>query len=253
MPCNINPGERDSKNVKQLQLFLRVVKHFVRGRRQSLYQGAIDGWYGPATGTAVKAWQRTHKLKPDGWAGCVTTTKMKLACADHNCNKPAKPVKPVEPVKPVKPVEPVKPPAVVVPPSTVPSRILPDHTVSIGDIGFYAEAPDVVEPFKRTVYDKVEIDNGPPRFYATNIRNREMNFKVTLIKKHPDAQAWTLPYKYPNGKPNFEALLKDVKQCEGIKKFSSIYIGSFQALITVKITDFKPGTAVANFNVQEIP
>ena len=241
MPCDIKPGEK-SKNVTQLQLFLKVVK---------TYFGVVDGKYGFYTKNAVKAWQKKHGLDPDGWAGCKTTTKMKLACANHTCGKkPAKPVNP--PATPVKPPAPIIPPAPIVPPSNPPSRILPDHTVSIGDIGFYAEAPDVVEPFKRTVYDKIEIDNGPPRFYATNIRNREMNFKVTLIKKHKNAQAWTLPYKYPNGNPNFEALLNDVKQCEGIKKFSSIYIGAFKALITVKITDFKPGTAVANFNVQEI-
>jgi peptidoglycan hydrolase-like protein with peptidoglycan-binding domain len=235
MACNIRPGER-SENVKQLQRFLK---------NPGWYTGNIDGKYGKYTKMAVKTYNRKHGLDPDGYAGCKTTTKMKLACAKHNCNK-------TQPNKPTPP-KPVTPPTPIVPPSSNPNRILPDHTVSIGNIGFYAEAPELVEPFQRTVYDKVEIENGPPRFYATNIRNREMNFKVTVIKKHPKANLWTLPYKYPNGKPNFQELLNDIKQCEGIKEFSSVYIGAFKALITIKITDFKPGTAIANFNVQEIP
>ena len=174
MPCNIKFGE-NSKNVKVLQQFLR---------NKSLYHSAIDGKYGVFTRLAVKAYQRKHRrLRVDGWAGCVTTGVMKLNCAKHNCSKT-----PRKPVKPVKAAKPVKAP-VVKPRSRVSSRILPDHTVSIGNIGFYAEAPELVEPFKRTIYDKVEIDNGPPRFYATNIRNREMNFKVTLIKKHPNERA----------------------------------------------------------------
>lgn len=135
----------------------------------------------------------------------------------------------------------------MVPPLNLPNHILPDHTVSIDNIGFYAETPDLTEPFTRTNYDKIEIENGPPRYYPTNTTNREMNFKVTLIKELPSK-----PYQHTNGQPNFQELLKNIQQCQGIHQFSSIYIGSFTALITIKINDFKPGTATANFNIQEI-
>ena len=77
MPCKIKPGER-SKNVKQLQLFLRNLK---------LYTRRIDSYYGPYTLKAVKIYQKQHKLKVDGFAGCITTQKMELQCAVHNCPK----------------------------------------------------------------------------------------------------------------------------------------------------------------------
>lgn len=206
MACNIKPGAT-GENVTQLQRFLKVVKQ---------YTGKIDGQYGNFTKIAVKSYQKRHGLYPDGQAGCKTTTYMKLQCALHDCDKPA-PKKPLNPIAKPKTtptiVTPVPQPTPTLPPPSKPNYILPDHTVSIDNIGFYAENPELVEPFQRKIYDKIEIDNGPPRFYPTGTHNREMNFKVTLIQKLP-----ATPY------PNFQKLLNFIKPCEGIHKFSSIYM-----------------------------
>ena len=194
MPCNINPGEK-SKNVEVLQQFLRD---------NSLYKFAIDGKYGFYTRKTVRAWQRSHGLGQDGWAGCVTTTKMKLACANHNCNKPAKPVKPVEPVKPV------KPPAPIIPPSGASHQITfhlnppngPNNFIVI-ELNYYQDLDDYVSggqltlPLDHNIYQKfkinalfelkwtwkgaraVKIMNG----YITNLKRSGSKLEITFKDK----------------------------------------------------------------------
>jgi hypothetical protein len=110
---------------------------------------------------------------------------------------------------------------------------LPDHTVLIEGYGFYAESVDVAEPFRRDNYDSVEIENGPPRFYKTNVTLRQMTFKTTIMG-------------------NRSQTLDMLSHLHGLKHFTSIYIGSFLAIITLKLSEFTPQGLVANFTIQEV-
>jgi hypothetical protein len=116
--------------------------------------------------------------------------------------------------------------------------ILPDHTVSIDDIGFFAENPDVSEPFKRYKYDMVELDSGTPRHYQIGIQLRSMNFTTTITG-----------IGYTN---SLEDVLEMLKKCIGIHLFTSRYIGSFTALINIKLNGFTPDSVKAAFTVEEI-
>lgn len=156
MPCNIKPG-KNSKNVEVLQQFLRD---------NSLYKFAIDGKYGPATITAVKAWQKAHGLGQDGWAGCKTTTKMNLPCAEHNCGgTSAQPLTRISP-KPV-----FNPLAPIIPPSGASHQIIfhlnpPNgpNNFRVMEINYYQDLDDYVSggqltlPLDHNIYQEFKIN-----------------------------------------------------------------------------------------------
>ena len=113
---------------------------------------------------AVKAWQKKHGLDPDGWAGCKTTTKMKLACANHTCGK-----KPATPVNP--PATPVKPPAPIIPPSGAGHQLIfhlnPPHGPNkfrVVEINYYQDLEDytgggnLTLPLDHEIYTKFKIN-----------------------------------------------------------------------------------------------
>lgn len=112
--------------------------------------------------------------------------------------------------------------------------IQPNHTCSIDNIGFYTETPDITEPYARHQYDSIEIENGPPRSYQTGITPRELTFKATL--RHED----------PTETINL------LRECVGIRQFTSVYVGSFRAEITVKLGEFTLDSVVAAFTAKEV-
>ena len=67
--------------VRELQLLLKAA---------GLYSKNADGKFGPLTEAAVKAFQRKHGLKVDGWAGPQTMAKLRAA-AKPAAPKPAAP------------------------------------------------------------------------------------------------------------------------------------------------------------------
>jgi hypothetical protein len=126
--------------------------------------------------------------------------------------------------------------------------VLPDHTVSIDEIGFYAENPNLTEPITRNNYDTLEIQNGPPLTYKTNTILRAMTFQATLINTSSGVRG----NKHEEVAQFIFNTLELIQKCVGVHKFTSIYIGSFNALIEVKLADFKPRSVVASFNISEV-
>jgi hypothetical protein len=143
--------------------------------------------------------------------------------------------------------------------------VLPNHTVSIDDNGFYAENPDVSEPFQRNKYDMVEVDSGPPRHYQTGIQLRTINFTTTINNIKPPHIPLLSPeelekYNKITSTDNsgggylysLEEVLEMLKNCIGIHLFTSRYIGSFPAIIQVKVNSFTPDSVKVAFTVEEI-
>lgn len=105
MACDIKVGSKGA-NVIKLQKFLSGTTY--QGGKP-YYRGKIDADYGNLTKGAtsgkyiggVALWQYHHKLKPDGYAGPITTARMGIRCAVSVAPKPATPtVKPLPtPVK----------------------------------------------------------------------------------------------------------------------------------------------------------
>ena len=115
--------------------------------------------------------------------------------------------------------------------------ILPNHDVTIGNMGFYAGDCKSDQPVAAWNYDTVEIELGLPRVYKTNIKPRHMTFTVVINSSNRMAER------------------KKIDALVGIHPFNSIYIGSFNAVIKVQY-DFPngyPNTINVNFDVTEVP
>ncbi|MCI5955815.1 MAG: peptidoglycan-binding protein [Clostridiales bacterium] len=69
-PGMMRVGDENS-DVKKLQQALNILGY---------YDGKIDGVYGSGTTAAVEAYQRAHKLEPDGYAGTETVTSIFGTC-----------------------------------------------------------------------------------------------------------------------------------------------------------------------------
>jgi hypothetical protein len=115
----------------------------------------------------VKAYQKKNGLAVDGYAGCKTTTKMGLSCADHNCNQTAKPTE-----TPTPPTEPTKPPAPIVPPSGASHQIIfhlnppnGENKFQIIGLDYHQDLEDhtgggqLTLPLDHDVYEKFKINN----------------------------------------------------------------------------------------------
>lgn len=76
MSYDINPGT-EGKLVTCLQRFLKSRTY---GGGKPYYPQKIDGKYGSYTKAAVTRWQLHHNIKPDGYAGPITTGRMQLVC-----------------------------------------------------------------------------------------------------------------------------------------------------------------------------
>ena len=115
-------------------------------------------------------------------------------------------------------------------------NFLPDHTVKINDLGFYAQSPAPDPPYDQIQLEEVDIENGDPVFYQTFTKFRKVVFKATLQGTPTEL------YGYLNSITN-----KSVT-------FASPYIGSFTAWVTYKPTfqDGFPNVMVVEFTIQKI-
>jgi hypothetical protein len=129
------------------------------------------------------------------------------------------------------------PPTPPVPPNPFnPTTILPDHTVSINNLGFYAETPTPDPDYDQVQLDEIDIENGFPVFYPTYYKYCKLTFKATLKGKIPDLRT----------------ILKTIVNTP--VNFSSIYQGSYVAWVQYKptYTDGTPNTMSVEFTVQKI-
>lgn len=113
----------------------------------------------------------------------------------------------------------------------------PDHTVVIDNFGCYAQGIKLEIPFRRRRYEDVKIQAGPTRKFGLGYDLRKMNFTGTLLG-------------------DIQEVRDDIERIQKRRtRFVSIYIGAFDALITVNeinYVDGSPGVTVANFIVEEV-
>lgn len=113
--------------------------------------------------------------------------------------------------------------------------ILPNHTVTIGNDGFYAQKCASDQLVSAKVYDDVEIQFGLPRSYGDSQAPRKFSFQSTEID------------------PDYMEITAKVARCNGILQFSSIFIGTFLAKITCTASwaDGTDDVTVLTFTVEE--
>ena len=113
-------------------------------------------------------------------------------------------------------------------------NVLPDHTVKINNLGFYAQSPAPDPPYDQVQLEEVDIENGDPVFFQTFTKLRKLVFKATL-KGTPGEL-----FGYLNSIVNTPV------------NFVSTYIGSFVAWVTYKPTfqDAFPNVMFVEFTVQ---
>ena len=116
------------------------------------------------------------------------------------------------------------------------SDILPNHDVTIGTRGFYAQNCKSDSPFSYANYDRLDIQRGLPRFYKTNISPRHITFNVTLNVTDRIGEQ------------------NKLKSLLGIQSFNSIWVGTFQALVKMQFEwpDGYPNTLNVSFDITEV-
>lgn len=113
---------------------------------------------------------------------------------------------------------------------------LPDHTVLIDSFSCYALGVTTDPTFQEWNYEEVAIENGPSKFYRTNLKLRKVNFNATL--KGDRQQVRQVLGKLINKRV----------------RFSSIYIGAFDAIVKIRADPMEnfPDVTQARFEVQEV-
>lgn len=113
---------------------------------------------------------------------------------------------------------------------------LPNHTVSINSLGFYAEDPTLENPVTRRTWTEIKIVNGPNRWYRGPYETRKIKFSATL-----------------QGDP-LDIIDELEHLCDGLCDFASTYIGAFKAIVNYQISHENgfPNVSNAEFEVIEV-
>lgn len=101
---------------------------------------------------------------------------------------------------------------------------LPNHTVTINGMGFFGQQCKSTAPFSDTTnYDLVIIEKGLNRAYPCETTPRVFEFQATILTD------------------DRLQLLDDVKQCRGIQRVTSVYMGTMIGIVVVKEVDWLDG------------
>jgi hypothetical protein len=119
---------------------------------------------------------------------------------------------------------------------------IPNHTITIGNMGFYASKCKSSQPQKKAVnYDLVTIERGLPRAYPVDTPSRVITFSV-ILQVGVDGDSML----------DINSKLDDVI---GIQTVTSIYLGKMNAYVVVSDDDWadaQPDAMTVNFTVTEV-
>lgn len=115
-------------------------------------------------------------------------------------------------------------------------EVLPNHDTMINRQGFFAQNCESDQPYQAQNFDEVIIEMGFPRVYETDMLPRHFTFQATLIAE------------------SRQDLQDQISKVIGIQPVTSIYMGSFNAMVKVKHKwpDGYPETLTVNFDVKEV-
>ena len=115
-------------------------------------------------------------------------------------------------------------------------EVLPNHDTTINGQGFYAQQCKSDQPYQAKNFDEIIIEMGMPRVYESDVLPRHFTFQATLYAE------------------NRQDLQEQLQKVIGIQSFTSIYMGSFNAMIKVQHDwpDGYPETLVVSFDVKEV-
>jgi hypothetical protein len=111
-----------------------------------------------------------------------------------------------------------------------------DHTTKIDNIEFYAQGVTMPRLFKSRDPVEVPIEEGDPIWLFGSMKLREFTFQTIMYGKH-------------------EISLDIIKGIVNkVTRFTSIYIGSFNAIVTIEgnIEDGVENVLYVKFKVQEV-
>lgn len=115
--------------------------------------------------------------------------------------------------------------------------VLNDHTISIGNEGFYGEEIKSPQPFKTDNWDSLKIERGLPRVYPVDTLPRDLNFNITDVS---------------GDRMGFQ---KKIERLQGIQEFIYVDQGSFTALIkfsNLEHPNGQPEVSKIQVNVTEV-
>ena len=113
---------------------------------------------------------------------------------------------------------------------------LPNHTVQMDSFSCYALGVTTDPTFQEYNYEEVPIENGPSKYYRTNLKLRKVNFTATL-------------------KGDYITVQNTLKKLINKRiRFTSIYIGAFDAIVKIRADPLEnfPNVTQARFEVQEV-
>jgi len=119
---------------------------------------------------------------------------------------------------------------------------VPNHTITIGDMGFYGSKCKSSQPQKGAVnHDLVVIERGLPRAYPVDTPSRVFTFSVTL-QIGVDGNS-------------FLDINSKLDNVIGIQTVTSIYMGTINAYVVVTEDDWadcEPDAMTVNFTATEV-
>ncbi len=113
---------------------------------------------------------------------------------------------------------------------------LPNHTLMIDSFSCYALGVTTDPTFQEWNYEEVPIENGPSKYYRTNLKLRKVNFNATL-------------------KGDYTTVRNTLQKLVNKRvRFSSIYIGAFDAIVKIRVDPMEnfPNVSQVRFEVQEV-
>jgi len=118
---------------------------------------------------------------------------------------------------------------------------MPNHTVTIGDMGFYASKCKSTQPQQATNYDLVTIERGLPRGYPVDTPSRVFTFSA-ILQVGVDGDSML-------------EITNKLDKVIGIQTVTSIYMGKMNAYVVVSEGDWadaQPETTTRNFTITEL-
>jgi hypothetical protein len=115
--------------------------------------------------------------------------------------------------------------------------VLNDHTISIGNEGFYGTQIKSSQPLQTDNWDSIKIERGLPRVYPVDILPRILTFQIT------------------DNSGDRIGFLNKINGLQGIQDFIYVDQGSFSALIVfsnLEHPDSQPEVSTVQVTVTEV-